>query len=84
MAIANCKKSMGLGLLQCSTFHNNWIKRLKANFFRSWAEESSRLEMIERNRLNDSLYQMSIESKTIKEKLKAQEKVLRNNSIQNQ
>jgi hypothetical protein len=40
--------------------------------------------MVERNRLNDSLYQMGIEGKTIKEKLKAQEKVLRSHSMQNQ
>ena len=38
--------------------------------------------MAERNRLNDSLYQVSVETQTIKEKLKTQEKILRNNHNQ--
>jgi hypothetical protein len=35
--------------------------------------------MEEQNRLNDSLYQISLESQTMKEKLKGQEKALKNN-----
>lgn len=40
--------------------------------------------MAERNRLNDGLYQLSVEMQTVKEKLKAQEKVLKNNFIQHE
>jgi|688.fasta_scaffold1835881_1 hypothetical protein len=40
--------------------------------------------MLERNRLNDGLYQLSVEMQTVKEKLKAQEKVLKSNFIQHE
>lgn len=59
-------------MLHCSSFKGSWMRRTKAKALRIWALESTRLEMAERNKLNDSLYQMGIESKTIKEKLKAQ------------
>ena len=41
-------------------------------YFKSWGSEARRLGMAERNRLNDGLYQLSVEMQTVREKLKAQ------------
>lgn len=35
--------------------------------------------MLEKNRLNDSLYQLSVENQTMKDKLNIQEKTLKSN-----
>ena len=48
------------------------MRHLKVRYFKSWGSEARRLGMAERNRLNDGLYQLSVEMQTVREKLKAQ------------
>jgi hypothetical protein len=60
-------------------FRNKWYKTLKVNNWKLWREQTRHIGMLEKNRLNDSLYQISVESQTMKEKLKMQEKILKNN-----
>ena len=72
VAIQHCRKNMEMALFQCSSFSRGWIRHLKVRYFKSWGSEARRLGMAERNRLNDGLYQLSVEMQTVREKLKAQ------------
>ena len=47
-------------------FKRNWLRTMKTKVLKKWKNQSHLLFMNEKNRLNDSLYQLSIESQTMK------------------
>ena len=72
-------ESVGIAL---STFKRDWVRKTKVRVWRKWQGEAQRLSVLERNRLNDNLYQLSLETQTMREKVKAQEKILKMNYVQ--
>lgn len=76
-----CRESTKISLIKLLLTKRKYLQLVKVQYYKRWREATHALCMSERNRLNDSLYQISIESQTIKEKLKMQEKIIKNNTL---